>query len=68
MILIRSKDKRNDKFLLELAKRLRLQARVLKEDDEQDLRLIKFIDEGMSSGEGSSTEVKKMFSRHGVKI
>jgi hypothetical protein len=67
-ILIRSKDKGNDKFLLELAKRLRLQAKVLNEDDEQDLLLIKAIDEGIKSGEGSSDEVKKIFGRHGVKI
>ncbi len=67
-ILIKSKDKENDKFLLDLAKRLRLRAKVLNEDDEQDLMLIKSIDEGMKSGEGSAQEVKKILGRNGSKI
>lgn len=67
-ILIKSGNKKNDKFLLELAKRLRLEAKVLNPDEEYDLLLIKSIDEGIKSGEGSREEVKKILSRHGAKI
>ena len=63
-ILIKSNNKKNDNYILKLAKSLRLRAKVLKEDDEMDLLLIKPIDEGMESGEASKEEVKKMFGKH----
>ena len=67
-ILIKSNNKENDNFFLKLAKNLHLHTKVLNEDDEMDLLLIKSIDEGMKSGEGSKEDVKKIFSRHGIKI
>ena len=67
-ILIKSNNKKNDSLFLQLAKNLRLRAKVLKEDDEMDLLLIKSIDEGMKSGEASKEEVKKVFAKHGIKI
>ena len=67
-IIIQSKDQKNDKFLLELAKRLRLSAKVLSADEEQDIMLVKSIDEGMKSGEASEEAVKKILSKNGVKI
>ncbi|HLG36398.1 MAG TPA: hypothetical protein VI757_16085 [Bacteroidia bacterium] len=67
-ILIKSNNKKNDNFILKLAKSMRLRAKVLKEDDEMDLLLIKSIDEGMESGEGSKEDVKKMFAKHGIKV
>ena len=67
-ILIKSKGKDNDKFILEFAKRMRLRAKILNEDNEMDLLLIKSIDEGMKSGEGSAEEVKKILGRYGHKI
>lgn len=67
-ILIRSRSKRDDNFILKLAKSMRIRAKILKEDDEMDLLLIKSIDEGMKSGEGSKEEVKKLLGKHGVKI
>ena len=66
--MIKSNNKKNDGLLLQLAKNLRLRAKVLKEDDEMDLLLIKSIDEGMKSGEASKEEVKKVFAKHGIKI
>ena len=67
-ILIKSNNKENDNFFLKLARSLKLRAKVLKEDDELDLLLIKSIDEGMKSGEASRDEVKKILSKHGIKI
>lgn len=67
-IIIQSKDKKNDKFLLELAMRLRLAAKVLTHDEEQDMMLIKSIDEGIKSGEGSEQEVRKIMAKNGIKI
>ena len=67
-ILIKSNNKENDNFILKLAKNLHLHTKVLNKDDEMDLLLIKSIDEGMKSGEGSKDEIKKIFGRHGIKI
>lgn len=67
-ILIRSNNKEDDNFILKLAKGLHLRTRVLSEDEEMDLLLIKSIDEGIKSGEASKEEVKKMFDKHGIKI
>ena len=67
-IIIQSKDRKNDKFLLELAKRLRLSAKLLTADEEQDMMLVKSIDEGMKSGEGSEEEVRKIMTKNGIKI
>ena len=67
-ILIKSKGRENDRFLLELAKRLKLRARVLNEEDESDLLLIKAIDEGMKSGEGTAKAVKKILGKHGAEV
>ena len=67
-ILIKSDSRENEHFILKLAKGLRLSARVLNEDDEQDLLLINSIDEGMKSGEASREKVKKIFAKHGIKI
>ena len=67
-ILIKSTDKENDSFILKLAKLLRLKARVLDEDDEQDILLIKSINEGMKSGEASKEVVESFFSKHGAKV
>ena len=67
-IVINSDNRENDNFFLKLAKNLHLKAKVLTEDEQMDILMIKSIDEGMRSGEGSKEEVKKLFSRHGIKI
>jgi len=67
-ILIKSDNRENDNFFLKLAKGLHLKAKILTEDEQMDMLLIKSINEGMKSGEASKDEVKKMFGRHGIKI
>lgn len=67
-ILISSDNKENDNFFLKLAKGLHLKAKVLTEDEQLDILLVKSIDEGMKSGEGSKAAVQKLFGKHGIKI
>ena len=67
-ILIKTSNSENDSFILKLAKLLHLRARVLDEDDENDLLLINSINKGIKSGEAASKEVEDFFRAHGVKI
>lgn len=67
-ILIKSNNKSEENFILNLAKILKTPARILNEDEEIDAVLIKSIEKGMKSGKASKTEVKKFFEKNGVRI
>jgi len=67
-ILIKSKNKEDESLLFHLAKVMKLPIRILNEEDQQDLLLIKSIDEGMKSGKASKNEVNKFFAKYGIRI
>jgi hypothetical protein len=66
--LIKSTNKANDDILLQLAKIIHAPVKILNEEEELDIFLIESIEKGMKSGKASKEEVKKFFSRHGVRI
>ncbi len=67
-ILIKSGNKSEENFILNLAKILKAPVKVLNDNEELDALLIKSIEQGMKSGKASKTEVKKFFEKNGVRI
>jgi hypothetical protein len=67
-ILIKSNNKENDLLLFQLAKVMKMKIRILNEDDEQDLLLIKSIDDGIKSGKASKADINKIFASHGIRV
>lgn len=47
---------------------MKLPIRILNEEDENDLLLIKSIDDGMKSGKASKKKVNDFFAAHGIRI
>jgi len=67
-ILIKSSNKNEENFILNLAKILKAPVKVLNEDEELDALLISSIEKGMKSGKASKSEVKKLLEKNGVRI
>ncbi len=67
-ILIKSANKMQEDFILKFAEIIHAKVKLLNEDEELDALMIESIEDGMKSGKASKSEVKKFFSKHGVRI
>jgi len=68
-IIIKSKQKSTSDFILEMAKRIRVNARVLKEDEMEDLQLNQLLSEDENNLEEIDEQaVYKTLRSYGAKI
>ncbi|MBI2968819.1 MAG: hypothetical protein HYY40_13550 [Bacteroidetes bacterium] len=68
-ILIRSEQKATSDFIIEMAKRIRVKARVLSEDELEDLRLNKLLREDENDlTEVNPDKVYRTLRKYGAKI
>ena len=67
-IVIKSRNARSNSMFLRLAKALKAKAKILSEDEEQDLLLLDSIEKGMKSGVACKEEVKNFFRQYGIRI
>lgn len=66
--LIKSTNKAFDQIIVKLAEMIDAPIKKLNDEEELDALLINSIEKGMKSGKASKSIVKKIFSKHGVRI
>jgi hypothetical protein len=59
-------EKKDELFFVELLKKFRMKARVLSEEDKEEMALAEWIDEGMNSEDVPVETVLKHLRKHGV--
>ena len=59
---------RDENMFISLFKKLKFKARVLSEEEQEEMAMAKWIDEGKNSGEVSEKVIFETLRRHGVKI